>query len=64
LARASSSDGKKPFLQADETVLKQTFPNVESPGKKGVSIMWAIINTLYLEYCEARVEEMRRLETR
>jgi len=24
--------------------------------------MWAIINTLYLEYCEARVEEMRRLE--
>jgi len=26
--------------------------------------MWAIINTLYLEYCEARVEEMRRLQIR
>jgi len=24
--------------------------------------MWAIINAFYLEYCEARVEEIRRFE--
>jgi hypothetical protein len=30
--------------------------------KDGDLTMWAMINTLYEEYCEARVEEMRRLE--
>jgi hypothetical protein len=35
--------------------------SLDLPGKKG-TIMWAIINTLYLEYCQARVEEIRRFE--
>jgi len=61
LARAGSRGGKKPFSWADETVLKQDLRSFGLPGKWG-SIMWAIINTFYQEYCEARVEEIRRLE--
>jgi hypothetical protein len=61
LAGASPPGGKKPFSQADETVLKQKLRSLDLPGKWG-SIMWAIINTFYQEYCEARVEEIRRLE--
>ena len=52
---------REAIWQAHETVLKQTLASLDSPGKQG-AIMWAIINTLYLEYCRARVEEMRRLE--
>jgi hypothetical protein len=29
---------------------------------KGISAMWHIINELYEEYCQARVDEMLKLE--
>jgi hypothetical protein len=60
LARAGPPGGKKPFSLADETVLKPKLRSLEL--RKWGSIMWTIINTFYQEYCEARVEEIRRLE--
>jgi hypothetical protein len=53
--------GQEAILHADETVLKQKLPSLDSPVKWG-SIMWAIINRFYQEYCDARIDEIRRLE--
>lgn len=47
--------------QAHETLLKQGLPSLALLGQRG-STMWAIINILYQDYCEARVEEIRRSE--
>jgi hypothetical protein len=52
----------KPYGRPHEAILKQTGPTLHQVDK-GPHVMWTIINALYEEYCQARLDEMLRIET-
>jgi hypothetical protein len=57
-AKAVSS---KPYGRSHEAILKQTGPSFHQVDR-GSHVMWTIINALYEEYCQARLDEMLRID--
>jgi hypothetical protein len=51
----------KPFSGSHEDARKQAR-GILSPDQQWGSIMWAIINILYRQYCRARLVEIRKFE--
>jgi len=41
-----------------ETISAQVYPI----SQRGISAMWTIIEAIYLDYCQARLEEIQKLE--
>jgi hypothetical protein len=51
----------KPFCRSHEAIRKQRHPSL-CRVDKGISAMWRIINALYEDYCQARLDEMLKLD--
>ncbi len=51
----------KPLCRGHEAVLKQSGPSL-CKVDKGITAMWHIINALYEDYCQARLDEMLKLD--
>ena len=50
----------KPFCRSHEADLKQRGPSLRWVDR-GFLVMWRIINALYEDYCQARLDEMLKL---
>jgi hypothetical protein len=44
-----------------EAILKHR-PHSLHPVDKGIRVMWRIINAIYEDYCQARLDEMLKLD--
>lgn len=51
----------KPNCPGHEAVLKQSGPSLHRVDR-GTSAMWHIINAIYEDYCQARLDEMLKLD--
>ena len=56
-----TADELETNMRGHETIPKQNHPSLGRVDR-GSQIMWRIINALYEEYCQARLDEMRRLD--
>ncbi|OSJ16709.1 hypothetical protein BST63_11265 [Bradyrhizobium canariense] len=52
----------KPYTGGHEAIPKQKGPNLQLVDR-GSRVMLRIINALYEEYCQARLDEMLRVDT-
>lgn len=52
----------KPFCRSNEAVLKQSGPSFHRVDGQGIRVMWYIINAIYEEYCQAKLDEMSKLD--
>lgn len=59
--RCAKAVSSKPYDRSHEAILKQTGPTLHQVDR-GPHVMWTIINALYEEYCQARFDEMLRID--
>jgi len=57
----TASSARKPYGRSHEAILKQTSPSLHQVDR-GHHVMWTIINAVYEEYCQARLDEMLRID--
>ena len=51
----------KPYRRCDEAIPKQMGPSLYQVDR-GLRVMLRIINALYEEYCQARIDEILRVD--
>jgi hypothetical protein len=51
----------KPICQGHEAIRKQKDLSIHRVDK-GIRVMWHIINAIYEDYCQARLDEMLKLD--
>jgi hypothetical protein len=60
-ARCAKAVSSKPYGRSHEAILKQNGTSLHQVDR-GPHVMWTIINALYEEYCQARLDEMLRID--